>query len=401
MKFRLEFITSQFVTARFRVTHWPSPTLPVSIEDYAGDAVSQIIDVRGDTIMDLTIPYMSPYPYQRCCGYIHANEDTGWTGLPSEDQNSFLTVSLVNMLQQPDFAGTAQIYLNVYVAAASDFVFGSARSPTIRTPLNTTVAVRDKIVPHSLEVAFKGSFPPIVSASGTYEAGLILPEQYTGLEELCMRYSAFGFGSTADVVPLIAQYDLVTGVLQDGTDHLVFWGKCYRWNRGGLRYKHVLVTTVLGTSDRISYVSLNSTDGGGANAYAPIDHNQRSVIEYEVPWVLGTYANSYWDVLAQDRYVNTAPVDIVFVYPGSGVRTNLLNWRAAADDYTFGHQLAVPTYAFTPPLPVVPDSEEKARGRLLLAHTQEPKLDQSFGLPDAVREKLVQYLITKDKSSAH
>jgi len=424
MKFRFEFITSQFVTARVRLTHWPSPTMPASIETYAGDAVSTVVDIRGDTVVDFTVPYISPFPYQPCRGYVHANADTGWTSLPNAEENSFITLSLVNAMQQPDFSGTACIYVNVYVSAAEDFVFGGLIDPAVRTPLNTTVPL---VKPHSLDIAFSKPFKSLVPSTGTYEAGLILPEQYSGIEELCMKYSRFPLVTDVNITSVIAEYDLRSALpLQVTGDSLTFWAVCYRWNRGGLRYKFAMSSPTLPTVSHISFLTC-PLNGSTIDFEMICETAQRKTLEAEIPWDLPTYANSYWAGLNADLIANTLGTDYQIVsMPGGTPATINATWRACSDDYMFGHQLAVPTYAYVPPSEVAinernqrgpavdmqrkkdPAPVVREKDQIVSLHSdapflgatpgmQLPELDQSFGLPDSVREKLAKYLLLKER----
>lgn len=406
MKLRFEFISSQFVTARIRITHWPAPTLPASLEEYAGDAVSTVVDIRGDTMCDFTVPYVSPFPYQPCRGYLHSNSSAGWSALPAEEQNSFITLSLVNSMQQPDFAGTAVIYVNVYSAAAEDFVFGGLIHPYIRTPLNTG-ADRLRVEPHSLDVHFAKPFKPLVQAFGTYEAGLILPEQYSGVEEILMKYGFNPVDATeGEIYPVIAIYDARPGGGTQKESHIHYWAQCFRWNRGGLRYKLIPTPDPASTTSRYVTMTQKAEVLSFPDFSIVQDRDVRSVIEFEIPWCLPTYANSYWNAIDQDTLVNIPPYDyaIVDILPTDIPTPNA--YVAVADDYVFGHQLAIPThdYVYVPPArEMVPAQLKQAK---LSAPTpqiylglQPPELDQSFGLPDAVREKLTKYLLLKEKGN--
>lgn len=396
MKLRFQFITSQFVTARVRVTHWPGPTLPSSIEQYAGDAVSAIVDVRGDTNYDFAVPYISPVPYQPTQGYAHANDASGYGLLPLSEQNSFVTLSLVNPLQQPDFDGNAFIYVNVYVAAAEDFVFGGLVSPSVRTPL-VSGPVPGTFVRHSLEVDFKKSFKPLVPAMAAAESGMVLPEQFTGIEEICMRYHPMAKVApltSGDILPTLCQTDFRTLAAIDTSDCLSYFGQCYRWNRGSLRYKIITVTTGSTSQDRYATLAAQR-DGLGGTQYAGamiLDRDQRGAIECEIPWPLGTFMNTYWNNYANDVAVTTAPYGFDLDSLGSAPTIDYM-FRAAGDDFVFGHQLAVPTYAFVVPPATLP--------KVTPVTPPDPKLDQSLGLSLATQEKITAYLKKKAASSAH
>lgn len=398
MKFHFQFISSQFVTARFRITHWPSSAIPSSIEAFAGDAVSMIVDVRGDTPVSITVPYISPYPYQQTRGYLSCYEDDEWVLLPANEQNSFLTVSLVNTLQQPEPSGNALIYMNVYASAAEDFVFGQLTDPELMTPCGQLPAPPPvNVRPQSLEIAFSTPFKSIVPSSSAYEAGVVLPEQYSGIEELCMKYNSV---SLTDYVisGLVSYYDLRSGVKGQPEDAIDYWAKCFRWNRGGVRFKLLFSTSVL--TDALRYVGLSRARTGSTSTVDYLvmcDTSLRSVLECEIPYPLNAPVNAYYPEIIADTRVNLEPFTYTVAEPEGGTTlAPLAIFRALADDFMFGHQLAMPTYAYTlsPPPPlsrVAPVVKPQAK--------TPPKLDQSLALPADVREKLKRYLISKESSA--
>lgn len=400
MKVMFEFITSQFVTARFRITHWPAPNLPSSLEEYAGDAVSTIVDVRGDTRVTFTVPYISPYPYQRCRGYLHSNYPNGWARLPASEQNSFITLSLINSLQQPDFSQEAVIYVNIYVSAAEDFVFGALTAPFIREPLSQDETGRaPKITQHALVDRFAEPFKPMVPAHGAYEAGLVLPEQYTGVEEICMKYACYTDAendATTLVKPTLTE-DLANVT---NLDYLGFFATCYRWNRGGLRYKLVPSTWSNADSEAVTAYAASVETGYPAPSYLAIsDLRARGCVEFEIPWCLSTYMNTY--------FLLTFPQDLLAVSPpwelvvGNLARTagypGMVGYRSAADDWVFGHQIATDTYPFASSNVA---AHQSSKGKTKEPQTIAPELDQSLGLTPTVREKLTKYLLSKSAQTA-
>jgi len=401
MKFFFQFVTSQFVTARFRITHWPSPTFPSSIEAFAGDAVSMVVDVRGDTPVTFDARYISPYPYQNTRGYIHSNNEAGWNQLPVEEQNSFITISLINLLQQPDATGSAKIYLNVYAAASEDFIFGGAVSAKVRTPLSVTPTVR--VRPQSLITTFAKPFSSIVPSSSAYEAGLVLPEQYSTVEELTMRYDHVE--ATPAFSGLVTQYDNRDNTLTACEDIIEFFAVCYRWNRGGIRWKVFFTPDELPDSKRYCYfirILIENNSTGGSDFTMVLDNRLRSTVEAEIPWVLNTHSVSYWNCIAADRLANKEPYIYQVTDDTGTVLTPLGRWRSVADDFMFGHQLAMPVLVYDLP---TPPSAEKAEARRAIMRVKadhpptSPQLDQSWALPKEVREKLTTYLLKKEKES--
>lgn len=388
LKFRFQFIGSQFTTARLRITHWPAPTLPSSIEEFAGDAVSAIVDIRGDTEFSFTAPYISPTPYQATRGYIHAMSDYGWNSLPLPEQNSFISMSLINDFQQPDPTGGAKIYVNVYISAAEDFVFGGFSQPVVRAP----VAIPPppiEVRPQSLEVAFDKAFKPLVPADAAYEAGSVLPEQYSTIEELCMRYELVN--PAAQITGLVSQYERDGLTPTDTGDALQFFGEVFRWNRGGARWKFAFNVTTLPDATRyvIGTRTLINNVSGGADFTVILDNRLRGVLEFEIPWVLNSPMNSYWLAITADYNANKEPYEYQITDIAGASVTPTAIWRAATDDFVFGHQLPMPTTA-------MPTSITRKVQELRKTQPQLDKLDQSLSLPADVREKLKKYLISKE-----
>ncbi len=405
MKFFFQFISSQFVTARFRITHWPAPTLPTSIEAFAGDAVSMIVDVRGDTPVTFVAPYISPYPYQATRGYLGCREDIDYALLPLNEQNSFITLSLINVLQQPDFAGNAKIYLNVYAGAAEDFIFGGLLDPVVRTPVNSSAPPPPiQVRPQSLEVAFGKPFKAIIESQSAYEAGVVLPEQYSGIEELCMKYSVVD-DPAVGITGLVAQYDLRDDSLTAITDPLNFWGTCFRWNRGAVRWKFIFEPTTLAAVRFVSIIRVLNQAGvntGQVDWQVIMDASLRSVLEVELVWPLNAQVNSYWNSITADNNVNLEPYSYFIGDVNGNPVVPAAAWRSAADDFVFGHQIAMPYLDYTPPAPPVAALARNhlaLRKKKLTSVSLTPELDQSLGLPTEVREKLRKYLLLKESSA--
>lgn len=349
VRFLIEFITSQFVTARVRITHWPSSALPPDLETHAGDAVSSVVDVRGDTSTAFTVPYVSPMPYQRCRGYTHMGTG-GDTNYATEDKNSYLTMSLVNPLNQPDATQGAVIYYNIYVAAAADMTFINSVHPIPRPALGLPPAAVG-FKQQSLVKRFDGDFAALVPATSIQEAGVVSTEQFTTIEELCMFYTTYvdATPTFVDAITTTLSYDDLDGNPITALDHLAFWAPCFRWNRGGLRYRFGVVPT------SAWFAGLQDPVGGSIPShFAVADTRFKGVTEFEVEWPLGVPVTSYRKSLVDSDDDITYPPWIPIWAPFSGsVDPAVPEWicRAAADDFMFGHQLAVPVYAQTPEEP--------------------------------------------------
>jgi len=385
-------VTSQFVTARVRITIWPKDAIPADIEDYAGDAVSIIVDVRGETFKDILVPYKSPYAYQPCRGYIHPEGEDGWALMPPEELNQFVTLSVINVMVQPDFAGTALIYTNVFMAAAENFTFGGLTTPYQRDILASPPSVmEEEVVPQSLEIAFARPFQPLIEAKSSIEEGAVLPEQFHTVEGILAKYvSASAFASIANVYLPVT--DLQIGNTLDAnpyTDAIEFWRKVFRWHRGAIRFKLVPTPATdaqLAADPTRRYVSmvLIPIEPGptvGPPAWVTTcDTKQRAVLEFEVPWLYNAAVCSNWCFgCAIDDPCNTLTYDSVLfsgsIVPAGAVTCSI--FRSVGEDFSFGHLLPMPFIAdvFPPPAAkkVIPDDKGKAK------IVKETTLDQSVG----------------------
>lgn len=346
IRFMVEFITSAFVTARVRMTHWPASSIPPDLETHAGDAVSQVMDIRGDTSMPFTAAYVSTRPYQRCRGYTFIGTG-GDQNYPFGDKNSYLTMSLVNIMTQPDLTQNAVIYYNVYAAAAPNMKFLNAIAPTVRTPSGQLPPGAVGFKQQSLVKRFEGSFPPLAPATHVQEAGIVSTEQFTTIEELCMWYMTYFSPTVAfpnSITTTLSRKNLAGNVIGAG-DHLSFWAPCFRWNRGGLRYRLAGIPNGGAVAG-----SLVDSGGGQYPSFMSIaDSRFKSTMDFEVEWPLGVPLNSFYDSGVGDDDDDITPpwifdwIEMMGQDPGTPADV----YRAAADDFMFGHQLAVPTYTAT------------------------------------------------------
>lgn len=360
MKFMFHFVTSQFVSARVRITFWPSEQLPASIEAYAGDAVSTIVDIRGETWVPFSAKYVAPAMYQPCRGYIHAQTISGWNALPVPELNGFISVSLVNPLQQPDYAGTAAVYMNIFTCAGDDFVLGNMVRPFVRAPV--AVPPEGKVKPQSLVEKFSRPFDSFVPSTHAVEKGVVLPEQFTTVEETLMKYTQSTLTPLTNAnlyLPLSQALAGNTAINNPYTDALTFWAPLFRWYRGSLRYKLLVQPSTAAQVEanpfaRYVMVGLNDIAQPGdppETAYsfqAVCDSNLRSVAEFELPWLFSGPCASWWaDEVAIDEEMQKL-FYAAAVTKGDGNFDAAFVYRSVGDDFMFGSILPTPTRVVTP-----------------------------------------------------
>jgi hypothetical protein len=114
---RYMFIVSaaKFTTCRIRITFLPNTLGVASTSSYTGDVYSRVVDIRGDTEIDLVIPFLYPYYYAAVSKNLGASDtEANCTGK--------IMVELVTQPVSND-AAVQDLYIDVYRAAGDDFQF--------------------------------------------------------------------------------------------------------------------------------------------------------------------------------------------------------------------------------------------------------------------------------------
>ena len=138
-------------------------------EAWGGTVPSTIVDIRGDTIVDFTVPYVSERMY---------------TSSTSTDVESYIVLSLVNNAISPDVASIPTIGVLVYTAAGEDFQVLQLRN------YPTTVGVRED---------FQEVFEPLSSASFNPESGVLDSEHLTSFNSILSRYHPYTSTVTSEL----------------------------------------------------------------------------------------------------------------------------------------------------------------------------------------------------------
>lgn len=174
VKYMFVFSCSSFTTARFRLTYHPDTVSQNAEANEGGDVISMIIDVKGDTIAKITIPYLNKSPYLRTP---RGDTDTAPTA------NGLLSLSLVNRIidVDPTIADSA-IQLSVWVAGGEDTDFAA---PYL--PFNPAGSL--KITPEGDVLdTFKAVFPPIIKAENKIMKKYCTSESELSIKTYLHRY---------------------------------------------------------------------------------------------------------------------------------------------------------------------------------------------------------------------
>lgn len=173
VKLLFSFYCSTFVSARYAITFVPSGTAPSS--DYQ-NGVTHIVDVKGDTTLKLTMPYVSDSYWQK----------TGASMvLPFRIYIRRLTVHV-----GPDSSADDDIYLSIFVSAAEDIQFSLPREAPLG-PLNDTVRVLAPIESQSaIRSEFEEIFPPVIAgAEFSFDAGYCVSDTTRYTTDILKMYA--------------------------------------------------------------------------------------------------------------------------------------------------------------------------------------------------------------------
>ena len=174
IKYMFVFSCSSFTTARVRLTYHPDDVGSSAEADNGGDVISQIVDIKGDTVSRITIPYLHSKPYSRT---------PSGTANSLDFSNGKLVMSLVNRII--DFDTTVEdtaIQCSVWIAGGEDTSFCIPVTPQVPAPAEPEGDIED---------AFKLSFPPIIKAVNHTNSNYVVPEDEMSIRTYLHRYVHF------------------------------------------------------------------------------------------------------------------------------------------------------------------------------------------------------------------
>lgn len=180
LKWYYDFRTSPMVTARVRIAHFPeqrSWTEPV--DDYAGDVVSKVVDIAGDTPVPFEIPWLS---------------DDHWKLLDDDvlqttpNSNGLTALCFENPINGPEGASNSvSIFLNIWLAADDDFQFMQHISP----PYNMYPEY-EAVAQSNMHAIFHGKFEGLRPTTKQPEFGYMQGERMGPIQDYLHRYGYAG-----------------------------------------------------------------------------------------------------------------------------------------------------------------------------------------------------------------
>lgn len=246
VKYLFAFSASSFTTARFRLTYHPDLIASSAEADNGGDVISQIIDVKGDTITRMTLPYLHSKPVTR----------VPYGDAPAGVENGQLVLSLVNKII--DFDTTVEdscIQLSVWIAGAEDTMFSVPyfpRSPTV-TPPTPEGDIRD---------VFKASFPPIIKAEHKLQHKYTLSENEMSIKTYLHRYFNSMTITGATVFSTAGFYPPYATTARQQP----IWN-WFRFKRGSMRFHFNREYSATGARVWLGYIEVTSGDGDPTYGY--------------------------------------------------------------------------------------------------------------------------------------
>lgn len=182
IKLKIDFTASQFTSATIRVTHNSYYEATPLIEQTAGNRVSEVVEIRGNTTWSRSFPFLYSQSWAPVIGY---RDPSLLTGLDSNLLMSSIEITVVNPAVSSPDATSAAIYYSVYIAADDDFDFKDYvgfKPRKIQVELPAPPAVKQ-----SLRDAFTTKFQSIHPGLCSYEQGWVKSETETNLMELCHK----------------------------------------------------------------------------------------------------------------------------------------------------------------------------------------------------------------------
>lgn len=194
LKYKFNFCTSSFVTTRVRICFEVEPVTS-AIDAVAGDLVSMVVDISGDTTVEVMIPYLAKTWYTRCIP-----PRSRFSNDPSYSAGH-VTMYLVSPVVSVDSAANPPVYCSVWQSAAEDFRYFQLSNPMIPSfslkydnDLPPPVVVKKKYSPQTditkdFSKPFKGLIEGVTLSA---EAALVNGEDSSTLAQILHRYVVYG-----------------------------------------------------------------------------------------------------------------------------------------------------------------------------------------------------------------
>jgi len=299
IKYMFQFFTTAFTSCRVRISlnyvNWTSAVTTT------GDVISKIVDIKGDTTLTLTVPYLW---------------ETHWRQFDGLNPGPVLVTELITPIIGQSQVSDSTIYVAVWRSGGPDMQFQlltSAPPPSSKTRIFAQCDVRSE---------FKKSFDPIIDgASCSFEKGFVSVEMTGCMNDMFKRYAMDM--SEDNTLPLPGAF--YTGAF---SVPFHFYAQCFMFWRGSRRKKFI---TSNGAPDAQYLVvpDIDSYANGSSGRVGTIP-NIYPMLGVEIPW----YNNLPY------TFTDPSTAGIPFITPigiatvGSTIPQQW--FIAAGDDYNLG-----------------------------------------------------------------
>jgi len=270
VRIRLSFYCSAFLSARFIVLFIPAGAHGTPVYDIDNN-LCRLIDVRGDTTVDFTIPFTSPYDFLPCISPTFGT----------------MVVKLYDPIASVDTTSDPVIDLVVWSAAGPDCQFVN---PTF-SHVNDFLWPGDAEKQSDIHEDFQKEFPSFLDGC-TYlvDNHYCVSETTEYVVDVLKRYATCS-GGPGTAMPL--------DYAPSGNSVQTILLSAFKFRRGGVMYKvltyetPVAATTVPSITQTTSgayAVQLGYGAGGGVATFAAygnaqfIQCDQRDVLDFSIPW---------------------------------------------------------------------------------------------------------------------
>ncbi len=242
LKVLFVFNTSSFTTTRVRITHVPGAVVSSgTIANYSGDLVSKIVDITGDTTVEVNVPWIQATLFGQTDWEFTGGNIPGW-------YNGTLMVSLVNPVNASDTTAASTVWCSMFVSAGEDYQLAGFMGPNLpSTPhvwgYNFTGVLPALADPRpvrakpqmKIATCFEKPFEGLISGKYVMTKGMITQDPPGSVTSLGRRYGL----CTAPTGPMRA-----LPTITNHKTHMAMWQflACHRFIRGSMRYRYYVTS---------------------------------------------------------------------------------------------------------------------------------------------------------------
>jgi len=231
-KYKLDIYTSKMTSCRFRITWNPDATYVGSLPDnQAGDVISFIVDVCGDTQYEFTIPYLKPTPWSPVLFWTDNDIIVNNAGT-----NGMFFLQLLTPVVVSDNISDTSVYCVLYHSGAEDFRVMRLRDPKESySPKYLGFAQSAKVeIESDVRKVFRRAFEPIIPAKSVHRSGVTIGQEVGSFSEYLHRYNLMSTLTSTLRYQLITPWNFGTTYSAPLFDRIL---RTFRYARGSMRLK--------------------------------------------------------------------------------------------------------------------------------------------------------------------